>query len=581
MSNAPTTTRRLAAILMADVVGFSRLMHSDEAGTLTALKARRKEVMEPVVQVHAGRIVKVMGDSVLVEFGSAVRAVEAAIELQKRMAEANAGVSQDRRILLRIGINLGDVIGEGSDIYGDGVNIVARIEPLAEPGGICVSHKVREEAHGKVNAVFSDLGEQRLKNIPAPMRAYRVETRMPLLAPMPEHALDHKPSIAVLPFDNMSGDREQMYFSDGITEDIIAQLSRFRSLFVIARNSSFVFRGLAMDLREVGRRLGVQYLVEGSVRKAGGRVRITAQLIEASRGNHLWSERYDRDLSDIFAIQDEVTAAIAGRVAGQLQIAGIENARHHTGNLIAYDHYLKGLEHWDHAGAEDTAPAMSHFNRAIELDPSFARAYAFLAYAQVSHAISRWSEQEYDSGLDKAQESAERAVQLDGNDAVGHAALAEVHFNRKRRDLSLFQLARAKALNPNDPYVIVQECFLLAFGPTPERTIELIQHARRVSPVEPNWFCEPWGVALYQMQRYGEAAEVFERATAKRPYIHRFLAACYARMGDLTRARAAAALSLRHEPDFSLKRWLALEPYATEANLLHMGEGMRLAGLPE
>jgi TolB-like protein len=581
MSAAPTTTRRLAAIVVADVVGYSRLLAADEAGTLAALRERRKAVVEPLVKRHAGRVVKFLGDGVLIEFPSAVNAVAFALDLQRRMDEMNEPVAESRRILLRVGINLGEVVGEGSDIYGDGVNIAARLEALAEPGGIVVSAKVHEEVRGKTAATLEELGERRLHNIAQPVRVYAVRPSSGAAARQPAGTLPEKPTVAVLPFDNMSGDPEQEYFSNGITEDIISQLSRFRSLFVIARNSSFAFKGRAIDLREVGRRLGASYIVEGSVRKSGQRVRITAQLIDAASGNHLWSERYDRDLADIFTIQDEVTAAIAGTVAGQVQIAGIESVRRRTGNLAAYDWYLKGLEHWDRAGAEDTAPAMSCFAKAIELDPNFARAHALLACAQVAHAISRWSEHEHDSGLDKALRSAERAVALDGNDAIGYAALSEVYFCKKRLDLAAFHIGKARALNPNDPYVIVGQCFVEAFGANPERTLELVEHARRLSPVQPNWFCEPWGVALYQLRRYAEAADVFERATAKRPYITRYLAACHAQLGELTKAKAAAAESLRHEPNFSLTRWLASEPYASEANLLHMAEGMRKAGLPE
>jgi TolB-like protein/Tfp pilus assembly protein PilF len=390
-----------------------------------------------------------------------------------------------------------------------------------------------------------------------------------------------RPAVAVLPFTNISGDPEQQYFSDGITEDIITELSRFRSLFVIARNSSFAFKSRAIDLREVGRQLGAPYIVEGSVRKSGQRIRISAQLIDAASGNHLWSERYDRDLADIFAIQDEVTAAIAGTVAGQVQIAGIESVRRRTGNLAAYDWYLKGLEHGDRAGAEDTLPAMSCFAKAIELDPSFARAHALLAFAQLIDALSRWYEPEHGSQLDEALRSAERAVALDGNDAIGYAALAEVYFLKKRFDLAAFHIGKARALNPNDPYVIGQQCVVEAYGANPERTLELIEHARRLSPIQPNWLCDLWGVALYQLRRYAEAADVFERATGKWPYIYSHLAACHAQLGDLAKAKAAAAEYLRRQPNFSLETWLAQEPYACEANLLHMADGLRKAGLPE
>ena len=303
--------RRLAAILSADVAGYSRLMGEDEAGTLAALKRHRTAVVDPEIAAHNGRIVKLMGDGALVEFASVVDAVECAVAVQQGMAKRNAGVPEDKRIAFRIGINLGDIIVEGDDIYGDGVNVAARIQEIAAPGGVCISSKVQGEVTGKVEAAFKDAGEHELKNIAKPVRVYRwtegTEAPVSEAAPL---ALPDKPSIAVLPFTNMSGDPEQEYFSDGISEDIITELSRFRSLFVIARNSSFAYKGQSVNVGKIGQELGVAYVVEGSVRKAGNRVRITAQLVEAASGNHLWAERYDRDLDDIFAVQDEVTIAI-------------------------------------------------------------------------------------------------------------------------------------------------------------------------------------------------------------------------------------------------------------------------------
>ncbi|MCI0431007.1 MAG: hypothetical protein L0210_10750, partial [Rhodospirillales bacterium] len=317
--------RRLAAILAADVVGYSRLMEADEAGTLIALKTWRKEVLEPLVARHQGRVFKVIGDGVLVEFGSAVNAVQCAVELQQDMAAANVDVPENRRIVLRIGVNLGDVMVEGSDLYGDGVNIAARLESIAKPSGVLVSGTAFDYVRNKVNAGFEALGPQSLKNIAEPVRAYRV-TGTPRVITTPKVPTD-KPSIAVLPFTNMSGDPNQQYFGDGVVEDIITELSRFRSLFVIARNSSFAFRGEGIDIAEIARRLGVQYVVEGSIRRAGNRVRITAQLIDARNGAHLWAERYDRELEDIFAVQDEVVRTVVATVAGRVEAAGAELAK--------------------------------------------------------------------------------------------------------------------------------------------------------------------------------------------------------------------------------------------------------------
>src|SRR5262245_44981684 len=319
--------RRLAAILAADVVGYSRLMEQDEATTLVTLKARRKELLEPAVTRHEGRVFKFMGDGVLVEFGSAVNALECAMTIQRGMAEANHAAPANERIELRIGINLGDVVVEGGDLFGDGVNVAARLQEVAQPGGICVSASIYDQIRTKVALAFDDLGERQLKNIATAVRVYQAASAPSSSAAGAQPALPEKPSIAVLPFVNMSGESEQEYFSDGITEDVITELSRFRELFVIARNSSFQFRGKASDIRRIGRDLGARFVVEGSVRRASQRVRITVQLVDAATGNHVWAERYDRELSDIFAVQDEVVQAIVAKVAGHVQTAEGERAR--------------------------------------------------------------------------------------------------------------------------------------------------------------------------------------------------------------------------------------------------------------
>ena len=335
------TQRRLAAILAADVVGFSRLMEQDEAGTLDALKARRRDVLEPLIAKHQGRVFKVTGDGVLVEFASAVDAVQCAVELQHAIAAANGGQTEDRHIVLRIGVNLGDVMVEGSDLYGDSVNIAARLETLAEPGGILLSGTAYDYVRNKVKVGFDDLGVQSLKNIAEPVRAYRV-TGTPSVTVAAFKLATDKPSIAVLPFTNMSADPEQQYFSDGITEDIITELSRFRSLFVIARNSSFQYRGKEVDLRRVGRELGAQFVIEGSMRKVGNRVRVTAQLIDALSGNHVWAERYDREMHDIFFLQDELAHAVAATVSNRIETVGRERtARLSSVGLTAYDLILR------------------------------------------------------------------------------------------------------------------------------------------------------------------------------------------------------------------------------------------------
>jgi TolB-like protein len=362
--------RRLAAIMAADVVGYSRLLEQDEAGTLSALAQRRKELLDPLIGVHRGRIVKAMGDGLLVEFGSAVNAVACAVDLQQKMAAADGTAGGDRRIQFRIGINLGDVVVEDDDIYGDGVVIAVRLQALSEPGGICISAGVHEQVEKKLPLAFADMGAQTLKNIERPVRAYRIGARAASQAGSGAAERHAKPSIAVLPFTNMSGDPEQEYFSDGITEDIITELSRYRTLLVIARNSSFQFRGPSVDMRTVRQRLGVRYIVEGSVRRAGNRVRITAQLIDAEAESHLWAERYDREMQDIFALQDEMARTIATTLEGRVAASGAEQVRRKpTTDWKAYEYVLRGREcdsRYDHHAGEPL------FARAAELDPGYA-----------------------------------------------------------------------------------------------------------------------------------------------------------------------------------------------------------------
>jgi adenylate cyclase len=369
-------TRKLAAIISADVVGYSRLMGADEAGTLAALKKHRRELIDPKIAEHEGRIVKTTGDGLLIEFPSVVEAVQCAVEMQRAICDRNADVPAVHRIEFRVGINLGDIIIDGDDIHGDGVNVAARLEGLAEPNGICVSRVVRDQVRDKLDVAFEDLGEQQVKNIARPLRVFRVA--QPAIvrstaSAKPALALPDKPSIAVLPFENLSGDPEQQYFSDGITDDIITEVSRFRQLFVIARNSSFVFRGKQVDVAEIGRRLGVHYLVEGSVRRVDDRIRINVQLVDTVSGAHVWADRYDRDMKDLYAVQDELAHTIAATLTGCVESAETRQARRKpTNNLTAYDCYLRGVEHHRRLTVEDMARSREMFERAIELDPEFA-----------------------------------------------------------------------------------------------------------------------------------------------------------------------------------------------------------------
>jgi TolB-like protein/class 3 adenylate cyclase/Tfp pilus assembly protein PilF len=499
--------RRLAAILAADVVGYSRMMQADEAGTLAALKSRRADVLQPLVSRHYGRIVKLMGDGVLVEFGSAVAAVECAVELQQAMETINSELPGDRRIVLRIGINLGDVIIEGSDLYGDGVNIAARLEPLAEPGGICISAKVHGEVAKKLRLAFDYMGDKSLKNMDEPVGVYRLSANIGA-EPAARPISSSKPSIAVLPFTNMSGDSEQEYFSDGITEDIITELSRFRSLTVIARNSSFRYRDKSVDVKSIGRDLGVEYVVEGSVRKVGNRIRVTAQLIEAVTGNHLWAERYDRDLEGIFAVQDQVTARVVGAITPKLQEAEIERVRRKpTESLDAYDYLLRGvaaLHKWSHEGNDE---ALANFYRAFEIDPNYAAAYGLAARTYVQRNACGWiSDRSHE--LEEASKLARRAVALGHDDAVAlsMAGFALADFVGDIEDGDAF-IDKALELNPNLAWAWLYSGWVKTACGDVDQAIERIARARRLSPNDPQDFSaqNAMSFAYFIAGRYGEA----------------------------------------------------------------------------
>jgi adenylate cyclase len=540
-------------------------------------------LLQPLVAKHQGRIFKVTGDGVLVEFASAVNAVQCAVELQEAMASANADQPQDRRIVLRVGVNLGDLMVEGSDLYGESVNIAVRLESIVEPGGILVSGTAYDYVRNKIKVGFDDLGPQTLKNIAEPVRAYRVSGTPAVPVTSISHVTD-KPSIAVLPFTNMSGDSAEDYFSDGITEDIITELSCNHGLLVIARNSSFQYRKTAVDVKWVGRELGAQYVVEGSVRRGGERVRITAQLIDAGTGSHLWAHRYDRDLRDIFAIQDEVTMAIVGTVVGQVQAAGIDRARRkRTDSMAAYDYFLRGLEHHNRAGSDDTAPARQMFERAIEIDPGFARAHALLSWTLCE---AYWAEvygetSNAKAALDQALLAVQRAVALDGNDALCHCAAGYAHVTGRSFDRAAHYIGIATRLNPNDAEVIASQIMLEVCCGLPHAALQSLDAALRLVPTPPNWYREWQGLALYNLRRYEEAAKAFESASVKRPYIYRYLAASYAQMDRIPEARAAAAEALRLQPHFTLRRFLLVVPWEPQIDRDHMLDGLRKAGLPE
>ena len=582
--------RRLAAVLMADVVGYSRLMEADEAGTLAALKQRRIAIFEPIVRDHGGRIVKLMGDGALVEFASAVNAVAGALELQRRMAEADAPLPADRRIALRIGINLGDVIGDGGDIYGDGVNIAARLETLAEPGGICITANVCDEVRGKLAAAFEDLGEQQVKNLTRPVRAYRVRKADASAAASPARplpSLPDKPSIAVLPFENMSGDQDREYFADGMVEDIITELARLPWLFVIARNSSFTYKGRAVDVKQVGRELGVRYVLEGSVRRAGRRVRIIGQLIDAATGAHLWADRFDGELADVFDLQDRVTASVVGVIAPRLEQAEIERAkRKPTDSLSAYDYHLRGMAAFHRFSRAGNAEALALFTRAAELDPDYGLAYAMAARCYLQRKGFGWADDPA-AEVTETRRLARRAIDLGRHDAVclAHAGSALVVVAGEL-DQGAALLDEALALNQNLAWVWHFSGLAKVYLGEPETAIEQTMHAMRLSPHDPHTFAMELVIAQghFFLGRAVEASDWAESALRRRPdfLVAACIAAAAAAHADRPEAAARALEQVRAlAPQLRLGTLPGFLPFRRERDFARWADGLRLAGLPE
>jgi adenylate cyclase len=589
--------RRLVAVLAADVVGYSRLIEANEADTLAAIRALRCDVMDPLLAEYHGRIVKLMGDGIVAEFASVVEAVGCAALIQEYLTDQQKNVTAERRIVLRIGINLGDVVVDGDDLLGDGVNVAARLEQLCPPGSVLISGTVYDHLAGKLDIRFDFAGEQHLKNIARPVKTYRLELAGSPTKFLPPIRSD-KPSIAVLPFENMSGDPEQVYFSDGITEDVITELSRFSELTVIARNSSFAFRGQITDMREIGRKLDARYLVEGSVRRAGNRVRITAQLVGAESGSHVWAERYDRALEDVFAVQEEISrhivTAVAQRIRDDSEIAAL---RRRPEDMRAYDLFLQGNRLSDDFTPGAQERARGFFERAIQIDPSFARAHTGLAYIYLNRVIDSGVgvPREEDTNRVKALSLAEQALALDPNDPRVHCSLGYMCWTWRDFDRAERHLDLAKDMNPNDPLILMAWAWLQCALGRPALALPAAEIAFRLNPQHPSWYNYYLSRILFQLGRYKEAAAILEQRTADNPTRHprdmAWRAACYSHLGRAEEAHQCGEIFVQAVRDLwqgspsagpkEYVDWVVDVAYLREPqDVERLRSGLRQAGLP-
>jgi TolB-like protein/class 3 adenylate cyclase/Tfp pilus assembly protein PilF len=630
--------RRLAAILAADVVGYSRLMEADDADTHVRLKALRKEFIEPRIAEHHGRIVKLTGDGALVEFGSVVEAVLCAVAVQRIVTERNAEMPLDQRIEFRIGVNLGDVIFDENDIYGDGVNVAARLQTLAEPGGICLSRTVYNHVKNKVRLAFEPMGEHKVRNIAEPITVYRVlpgsggaaSISTPVAPALGRHRpgavaaavvmllaagaagawyalwwpnpdvpasavaeaeakpalpLPDKPSIAVLPFENLSGDPKQERLAGGLTEDVITDLSRFRDLFVIARNSTEVYKGKPVDVRQVAYELGVQYVLEGSLQTDGERVRITAQLVNGATGNHVWAERYDRPLEDVFVVQDEVTQRIAGSVSGYrgaIARTDIESSRRKSPrNLQAYDYYLLGIEHKHRFTEEGNEKAKTLLNKAIENDPTLARAYVALAWVYQLEIDNGWGGGSVQEAMVRWRQAAQAAVTLDPADGQTHAVLGTYHMYLSEFDRALVEYDKALSLSPNDAEVLREVASNLPWLGKPEQALETIERSMRLNPYYEESYYNPVRSACYFTGQYEKAIATIKKKKEVGFFDQLFLTMSHAQLGQEEEAAHAAAELLQRDPDHSAEQFISnVGGFARDVELNLFLDGHREAKLP-
>ena len=583
--------RRLAAIVAGDIAGYSRLMGVDEEGTLRQLKAHRKELIDPKITEHRGRIVKTTGDGMLVEFVSVVDAVRYAVDIQRGMAERNANVASDRRIEFRIGINVGDIISDENDIYGDGVNVAARLEGLADPGGIMVSSVVHDQVRDKLSFGFEDMGEQSVKNIARPIGVHRVSlaeatalaaTQPAAAASKSETAGSNRPSIAVLPFANMSGDPEQEYFADGISEDIITGLSKLRWFFVIARNSSFTYKGKAVDVKRAARELGVRYVLEGSVRKGGNRVRITAQLIDAATSNHIWADRYDGDLTDVFALQDEITRKVVAAIEPKLlEAEGVRSQNRSPEDLGAWDMVIHANSLFWRLTKPEGEAAIAILRKTVERYPDYAPAHSMLAFAMLVSRLLGWTL--IAPQVKEAATLATRAAELDDSDPWAHLALGYAAHMMRRTEDAQQEYQRAIELNPNFAAAYGYLGFTLAMTGRLDEAIPYLEQAIRMSPQDPQnaIFNMAMAVSHFLASRYAEAISFARKAVQQRDGVtsaHRIYIASLAQAGQIEEARMALQHLRELQPNVSIAWCEQHVPYLP-GPMVKFLEGMRKAGL--
>jgi adenylate cyclase len=577
--------RRLTAILAADVAGYSRLMGGDEEGTVAALKACRRELIDPKIAEHRGRIVKTTGDGALVEFASVVDAMRCAVDIQRGMVARNAGIANDKRVEFRMGVNVGDVIIDGGDIFGDGVNVAARLEVLAEPGGICVSARVQEDVRGKLDIAFADEGEQQLKNIAWPVRVYRVQLGGATSSARTALPIPDKPSIAVLPFDSLSAGPDQDYLADGIVEAITAELSRIRSFFVISRNSAFTYKGRATNARDIGSELGVAYLLEGSVQKAGNRLRITVQLIETEGGAHVWSARYDGTIDDIFDLQDRITEQVAGALQPSIRSAEIERSRRkRPQDLGAYDYAMRAMPHVWALEKEESTKALELLDKALAIDPEYPLALSLAGWCHAQRSVYNWAD-DIAASQALAGKLAERAAELSGDDPLILAVLGAVHTFVRNYGTARVLLERALTLDPNAAWAWSRLGWVENYSDRPERAFENFERALRLSPLDPMNFNNYVGMASAHevAQDYDKAAALYRRALEERPHamwIYRHLTSALSGAGRMQEAKEAYAVMMRSYPNLTVSKFKQAMVFSAPT-VDRMADNLRKLGLPE